>query len=95
MATASPERLTLAGKLANTKRHYPNQDTTEIERELAAVKIADYIRSIVAEAPPLRRISASASPTCFEVARTDDRKEKASLRWRTERGPEDQLARGL
>lgn len=53
MATASPERLTLAGKLANTRRHYPEQDTTEIERELAAVKIADYIRSIVAEAPPL------------------------------------------
>ncbi|GIH51932.1 hypothetical protein SAMN05421833_108206 [Microbispora rosea] len=54
MANASPERLRLRAQIGAATRHHPNTDTTELRRELAEVKIADYIRSIVAEAPPLR-----------------------------------------
>jgi len=53
MAKASPERLRLRAQIGAATRHHPDADTTDLRRELAAVKIADYIRSIVAEAPPL------------------------------------------
>lgn len=53
MATASPERLRLAGQIASITRHNPDADTTELRRDLAAVKIEDYIRKIVENAPPL------------------------------------------
>jgi hypothetical protein len=40
-------------RLAAKKRHYPDQDHSDTERDLAAAKIANYIAHVLAEAPPL------------------------------------------
>lgn len=53
MATASPERLRIAGKIAATKRFYPDADTTELERDLKAATLEDHITRLVDSAPPL------------------------------------------
>lgn len=54
-------------RLAATLRHHPDADTTEIRRDLRAAKLADYIRKVVDEAPPLtdaqrERLAAILSP---------------------------------
>lgn len=51
MATASEKRLSLAGKVAQASR--AGRDTTELQRDLAAQKIEDHIKAVVAAAPPL------------------------------------------
>ncbi|MEU7916918.1 hypothetical protein [Microbispora bryophytorum] len=55
MAKASRERLTLMGKVAAATRfHGPDApETIELRREHAAVSIEEYIRAVVADAPPL------------------------------------------
>lgn len=40
-------------RLAAVERHHPERDTTELRRELRAVRAEDYIRALVEEAPPL------------------------------------------
>ena len=52
MAASSTRRKIVALKAA-TKRHHPETDTTELDRELAAAKLADYIESVVRHAPAL------------------------------------------
>jgi hypothetical protein len=41
------------GRLAAKKRFHPDQDHSEIERDLAVAKIADYIERELAKAGPL------------------------------------------
>lgn len=54
MANASPERVRLAGRVAALTRHNPDApETIEATRDLAAVKIEEFIRKIVENAPPL------------------------------------------
>lgn len=60
---ASRKTQSLGGKLGSTRKYTPGADTTDIERDLAASKIEDRVREIVAAAPPLteeqrQRISA-------------------------------------
>lgn len=43
----------LNGKFGGITRHHPGSDTTELRREIAAQRLADYITHVVAEAPPL------------------------------------------
>jgi len=49
----SPSTRRLQGAYAATVRHHPDADSTELRRELAASRLADHVRRIVAEAPPL------------------------------------------
>ncbi len=51
--TASPRLRRLNGTYGAVKRHHPDADTTDLRRELAAVKLEDYIASVVDAAPPL------------------------------------------
>ncbi|WP_406306236.1 hypothetical protein OHA61_33945 [Streptomyces sp. NBC_00885] len=51
MATASSERLSIAGRIAITKRNDPDADLTELQRELKTVRLADHIRAAVETAP--------------------------------------------
>lgn len=54
MPSLDAERRTLQGRLANARRwNTPNAD--ELARELAAVRIAAYVREVVDRAPPLTR----------------------------------------
>jgi len=43
----------LQGRLAAESRHRPNEDHTELRRELKAVTLAEYIERVVDAAPPL------------------------------------------
>lgn len=43
----------LRGKLANASRHRPDEDHTELRRDLKASRLEEYIRRTVDEAPPL------------------------------------------
>ncbi|MEV4081660.1 hypothetical protein AB0J43_15430 [Nonomuraea fuscirosea] len=43
----------LAAKIARTKRHNPDADTTELRRELHTAKIAKFVRETAAKFPPL------------------------------------------
>ncbi len=52
-STVSERTRQLNGKLGAIKRHHPNADTTELQRECAAERLADYVAKVVAEAPPL------------------------------------------
>jgi hypothetical protein len=52
-APASPTRRSLAARKAATARHHPNADTDVLDRDLRAEQAADYVREIVAAAPPL------------------------------------------
>ena len=49
MSSWTTERARLAGTL----RHNPAADTTELRRDLRAARGEDYIRRLVAAAPPL------------------------------------------
>lgn len=44
---------TARAKLAAATRHHPDEDHTNLQRELAAAKLESYVARIVAEAPPL------------------------------------------
>lgn len=48
-----PHVATLRGKKAHAARFDPDGDTTDLDRDLAAEKLAAYIRKTVAGAPPL------------------------------------------
>lgn len=41
------------GKLAGSQRWHPEDDHTELRRDLAAAKLEDYVSRLIAEAPPL------------------------------------------
>ena len=43
----------LTGRLIAQKRWHPGADTTELEQDLAACRISEYARKIMAEAPAL------------------------------------------
>jgi hypothetical protein len=53
MSEAKNRTQSLGGKLTAARRHYPDRDHTPLETELAASKIEDKVREIVAAAPPL------------------------------------------
>jgi hypothetical protein len=40
-------------RLAATRRHDPDADTSEIERDLRAARLEDHVRRVVDEFPPL------------------------------------------
>lgn len=40
-------------KIASTKRLNPEADVTDLQRQLKAERLADHVRRVVAEAPPL------------------------------------------
>ncbi len=40
-------------RIAATKRHHPDVDTSDLERELRAAKAEDYLRRLVADGPRL------------------------------------------
>lgn len=46
-------RRTLRAQIAATSRHHPEADLTDLRRQHAAAKLADYIRKTVDTAPPL------------------------------------------
>lgn len=50
---ASPATRHLVATLAATTRHHPNDDVTDLRRDLAAQQIEDYVRRVVDNAPPL------------------------------------------
>jgi len=54
MAThVSARSRQLNGKFGGIARHHPDSDTTELRREIAAQRLADYVSHIVSTAPPL------------------------------------------
>ena len=40
-------------QIANTKRYHPDADTTDLQRQLKAERLADHIERTVDAAPPL------------------------------------------
>ena len=50
--TKSPVQHVM-GRLIAQRRWHPEQDTTELEQDLAACRISEYARKIMAEAPAL------------------------------------------
>jgi hypothetical protein len=54
MAPMSPERRHVRSRIAVVTRDNPTSpELTDLRREFAALKIEDYIREVVASAPPL------------------------------------------
>jgi|GEM_PF-1794658 len=49
----SPTIHRLNGRLNAQRRWHPDTDTTELEQDLAACRISEYARKIMAEAPAL------------------------------------------
>ena len=49
----SPTVYRLNGRLNAQRRWHPGADTTELEQDLAAFRISEYARKIMAEAPAL------------------------------------------
>lgn len=49
----SPTIYRLNGRLNALKRWHPEQDTTPAEQDLAAARISEYARKIMADAPAL------------------------------------------
>jgi hypothetical protein len=47
VASANARRMAI-------KRHHPNADTSELDREIKEHKLADYIRELADTFPPLR-----------------------------------------
>ncbi|MFQ6172565.1 hypothetical protein ACK8HX_13230 [Oryzobacter sp. R7] len=43
----------LNGKLGAARRYRPDEDHTELEREVKLANLADYVKRVVDEAPPL------------------------------------------
>lgn len=51
---ASAELLSAIGRAGVLKRHYPDSPIAiEAERDLAAIRIAEYAQAVVDKAPPL------------------------------------------
>lgn len=55
-------------KIALAKRHNPDADVTELQRQLKAERLAEYVERVVSEAPPLTdeqlaRVTAILRPT--------------------------------
>ena len=48
-----PSVATARGRLAVSTRWHPKENHSDLRRELAAAKLADYVARVVAEAPPL------------------------------------------
>ncbi|MFE0133798.1 hypothetical protein ACFWY6_19860 [Streptomyces sp. NPDC059037] len=49
----NPEVAHLRAKIAATRRHHPDADTVELDRELKALTTAEYIDRVVSGWPPL------------------------------------------
>ncbi|MFF1714807.1 hypothetical protein [Streptomyces sp. NPDC058268] len=49
----SSEVAHLRARKAAEKRHHPDADTTDLDRELATLTLAAYIKRVVESAPPL------------------------------------------
>ena len=49
----SPAQSKLRARIAATKRHHPDADTSELTAELRTATAAEYIRRLVDAAPPL------------------------------------------
>lgn len=45
----------IQGALAAAVRHHPDDDHSDLRRDLAAEQLAEYVRRIVDNAPPLSR----------------------------------------
>ena len=56
-------------RLAAKKRHHPDQDHSETERDLATAKIASYIERVLASAPPLSDAQRTALAELLKPAR--------------------------
>ncbi len=50
----TPTIQCLVGRLNAHKRWHPNQDHTPLEQDLAAARIYDYARKVMADAPALK-----------------------------------------
>ena len=53
MPDLTPEIAKARAKIAASGRWHPDCDTGELRRDLRAAKLADHIRRVVDEAPPL------------------------------------------
>ncbi len=51
--TVDPDVARLRARIGGIRKHHPAADTTELGRDLAAAKLANYIRKTVDAAPPL------------------------------------------
>lgn len=49
----SSRSRSIAGTLGRTIQHHPENDTTDLRRDLAASRIQDHIEAVLAAAPPL------------------------------------------
>lgn len=69
VATKSQAQVcTHAGRLASSRRHHPDRDTTTLERDLAAARIAAYAEKVLADAPPLTPAQVDRLATIFRAA---------------------------
>jgi hypothetical protein len=53
MPAHDPAVRALSCKIAARERHHPGTDTTDLRRDMRAAQLAEHIRRVVAEAPPL------------------------------------------
>jgi len=49
----SSTRNKLRAQIAATSRHHPQADLTDLRRDFAAEKLAEYVAKVVSTAPPL------------------------------------------
>lgn len=53
MPASTTERRRIRGLIAAASRHHPDADLTDLRRDHAAAKLAEFIEQVVADAPPL------------------------------------------
>lgn len=53
VATSQESLAVITGRLSAARRHHPDRDTTDLEREVVEARIAAYAEKVLADAPPL------------------------------------------
>jgi hypothetical protein len=66
-----PAVVSARGRLANATRYWPDDDHTEIRRDLTEAKIAAYIQRELAQAPPLTPAQRDRLRVLLEPARVE------------------------
>jgi hypothetical protein len=53
MPAKSPAARTLSARVAAIARHHPDRDLADLQRDLRAARLEEYVRELVDSAPPL------------------------------------------